>query len=329
MRTTIERDLVTKLKNDGLNFSQISSIIGISRHAARSLYTYQRVCHPKKTGPKPKLFKKDLLSIKRKISTYEENEEKINSSKIIRECKLNVSPITVQRYLKRVNYKYTTAKSEIILSKKHKQNRIDIISKWISDNHCWEKTIFSDEKRFSMDGPDDFRTYVKKSQKRIRQKRQCKGGGIMVWMMVLPNGLLAHRVITGRFSSKDYLNLLKGMVVPIMRLNFGKNVHFQEDNATVHKAKEIQTFMKINDINVLNWPAKSPDLNIAEDVWKIISDIIYDGRQYDRRDDLIMAINNCILDINTNKRQSICNLYETIRRRLCTVLNKNGNLYNK
>jgi len=30
-------------------------------------------------------------------------------------------------------------------------------------------------------------------------------------------------------------------------------------------------------INILEWSARSPDLNILKDVWKIISDQVYDG----------------------------------------------------
>lgn len=329
MRTEVEKNLARKLKEDGLTYSQISSIMCLSRHSVRGLCVNKQRIHKKKTGPKPKIKKKDVLSIKRKISMYKELHEKVNSTKIIRDCELNVSPNTVQRCLRKLDFKYRKAKSQIVLTTKHKKERMAIITKWVTENHNWETTVFSDEKRFSMDGPDDWRSYVRKSESIIREKRQCKGGGIMVWLMVLPNGLLAHRIISGKFSSSNYITLLSEMIVPIINLNFGKNFWFQEDNSPVHKARIVQKFMEQNEINILKWPAKSPDLNITEDVWKRISDTIYDGNQYHNRADLITAVNNCIYDINSNCRQYIKDLYGSIISRLCNVLMKHGNLYNK
>ena len=32
-------------------------------------------------------------------------------------------------------------------------------------------------------------TYIAKDSQRCRQKRQCKGGGTMAWLMIMPNGL--------------------------------------------------------------------------------------------------------------------------------------------
>ena len=34
-------------------------------------------------------------------------------------------------------------------------------------------------------------------------------------------------------------------------------------------------------INVLDWPPKSLDINIAEDVWKLLSEAVYDGPSYE------------------------------------------------
>ena len=82
-----------------------------------------------------------------------------------------------------------------MLTKKHKLDRMRIISNWIAKNLEWEKVIFSDKKRFSMDGPDNWKTYTHKNVKIVREKRQCGGGSINVWMMSLPNGLLAIKLL--------------------------------------------------------------------------------------------------------------------------------------
>jgi len=56
---------------------------------------------------------------------------------------------------------------------------MECIKSWITSNHNWELTIFSDEKRFSLDGPDDWRSYVQYSPSNYRMKRQYKGGSVM------------------------------------------------------------------------------------------------------------------------------------------------------
>jgi len=99
----------------------------------------------------------------------------------------------------------------------------------------------------------------------------------MVWLMILPNGLLSFHMITGKFRSADYITLLKSFVVPIMKVNVKSDFYFQQDNCTVHKAKIVQEYLKSSNISTITWPSRSPDLNIVEDVWKMISDMVYDG----------------------------------------------------
>jgi hypothetical protein len=37
---------------------------------------------------------------------------------------------------------------------------------------------------------------------------------------------------------------------------------FQDDNACVHTARATRNFLHQNNVNVMNWPALSPDLNL-------------------------------------------------------------------
>ena len=328
MKSNILKCEAKKLRDEGNTYKEISAKLNITLFSARKMCTYE----PKKTakvGPKSKITSKLNLRIKRAISTLQAKHEKINSPKLIEMTDANVSLRTLQRHLRNMQFKYKRASGIITLTKEHKEKRVCAVCQWIGDQHSWETTIFSDEKRFSLDGPDDWRTYVQKSQKVIRWNRQCGGASVMIWLMVMPNGLLTYRVVEGNLNAEKYIDLLRISAVPIMKLNYGDDFFFQEDNSPVHKARKVQNFLISSGIKVLQWPAKSPDLNIAEDIWKMMSDAVYDGPQFTNKASLLQKIDVVINTINATKRNLIKNLYAGIRSRLCKVLIRKGGLCNK
>ena len=65
-------------------------------------------------------------------------------------------------------------------------------------------------------------------------------------------------------------------------------------------------------------------MNITEDVWKLLSDAVYDGPAYQNKASFLEEIDNVITDINQSKRKVIQNLYKGMRSRLCK-----GGLFNK
>ena len=165
MRSFDIKRLAIDLKKEGKSYGSIGMILGLTRYAVRNLVTYKYVVHKKKRGNRRKISKADSLSIRREIARIMSKQEKVNSPKIKKNCGLAVSTRTVQRHLKIANMKYKRSYHEILLSKKHKEERTKMITEWISSNHIWENTIFSDEKRFTLDGPDCWMTYVPKSSK--------------------------------------------------------------------------------------------------------------------------------------------------------------------
>ena len=85
--------------------------------------------------------------------------------------------------------------------------------------------------------------------------------------MVTPNNLISH--IRKMFNCTDYLSQLKEQAIPVMKLNLGYNYCFQQDNAAVHTAIIIKELYVESGIHTLKWAAKSPDINITEDIWSL------------------------------------------------------------
>ena len=87
--------------------------------------------------------------------------------------------------------------------------------------------------------------------------------------------------------------------------------------------------MKNSGISVLERPAKTPDLNIIEDCWKTIKDLVYDGYRFQNKAELVETMTNVIFNLNQGQRKNVLNLYNAIRGRLCIVLEKHDDLCNR
>ena len=96
----------------------------------------------------------------------------------------SVSNMTVWRSLKNnKNVKFMKKISKPPLSDEHKSQRLTFAKSVLTWSKEWTNVIFSDEKKFNLDGPDGYSYYWHDLWKedQIFSKRQNGGGGVMVW----------------------------------------------------------------------------------------------------------------------------------------------------
>ena len=135
----------------------------------------------------------------------------------------------------------------------------------------WHNVIFSDESRFSVSQADG-RVHVYRfrndryTQCCIRERDRFGGGSVMVWGSIMNNVKTDLVVVQGNLKSQCYVNLLNNNLLPSMQ-NFGPGLTFQHDNARPHTALVTANFLAQNNVNVLPWPALSPDMNPIEHIW--------------------------------------------------------------
>ena len=120
-------------------------MLKITRNSAVSLCRYVNKDICKKRGPKFRINKGQKLLITRTISKLKDQKKKVNATKVKKECDLNISVWTIQRHMRRGGMRYTKVPSKIYLGKKHKEDRVSIVSTWVTENHSWEKIVFSDK----------------------------------------------------------------------------------------------------------------------------------------------------------------------------------------
>ncbi len=110
--------------------------------------------------------------------------------------------------------------------------------------------------------------------------------------------------IEGNLTGRTYKTLLQRNLLPLKHgLDdlYEDEVIFQHDNARPHTANVTQDWFDDQQIPVLDWPARSPDLNPAENVFAALARLVYaENRQFDTTQELLDCINQCWDEMNVN-----------------------------
>lgn len=314
--TIKEKYAIKILKSLGISIPKIAQ--SISRNKS-TIYKYlkrgdsdsRRNC-----GRKSILGDRHVRQISRLAS-----KQPVSSNYIVRSLKLKCSALTLRRSMVKNEIYWRKCKSAIPLSKDNKLKRIHFCRKSLTENVDWDNVIFSDEKMFCMDGIQNLMfAWSKKNKKHVIMKRHSGGGGIMVWVAISMHQKSQLIIIEGRLNSERYTKVLEEGLLPIIN----PDSIFQQDNAPIHVSAFSNNWFADNSISKLNWPARSPDLNLVENVWaQMTRDVYANCAQYNSRPELKSAIMKSWKRID---QKYIQNLYKSIHKRLLDVIDLKGDV---
>ena len=200
------------------------------------------------------------------------------SAKQLRECLsrtgTRVSVQTVRNRLHSAGLRARRPYVGVPLSQRHRQARLAWTRqhrRWT--NQQWATVLFTDESRFLLDMLDRRRRVWRRRGERYANYATVEhdrygGGSLMVWGGISVRSRTELLVLKGTLTGQRYINeVLQPVVLPFVQQH---HVVLQDDNAKPHRARIVQQFLQQNNVDHLDWSARSPDLSPIKHVWDIL-----------------------------------------------------------
>ena len=147
----------------------------------------------------------------------------------------------------------------------------------------WWKVVFSDEKKFNLDGPDGFQKYLhaKNFPEENYSTRLSEGGSLMVLEAFSSSEKLKLQFVSGRQKAADYVKMLNDLSLAQEHRLCGKEWILQQDNAAIHNASITKKYSLEEKKRLLDHPAGLPHLSPIVNLWGLINAKVNgEGRQY-------------------------------------------------
>ncbi|KAL4500756.1 hypothetical protein ABPG72_019990 [Tetrahymena utriculariae] len=205
----------------------------------------------------------EIIEAKPTIS-IEQMQQSLNSQKFY------LSIGTLHSIMKQVDYQKKSMNQIHLLTEENKMERFDFCHHWITKNldNIW----YSNETIFSVEN-QKVKVWVRDSNnnKIERKQKSYFHRQIHIWAAISYREKSQIYVHYSNVNSEAYINCIKEALLPqANKCYYRRKIKLLQDGAKAHTSAQTKQYFGDQNIQVIQLPAWSPDLNPIENIWGIL-----------------------------------------------------------
>ena len=310
------------LRRSGLKQTDIANQFGVGQSDVTRILSRHRQTGIAKDRTRQGRPKKKNAREDRALARMAIRNRTKSSSQLAREwghrLHTRLSRFTVSRRFSAAGIRSRRPRKQAPLTARHKRERVLWARQHIQRNvRFWRRIRWSDESRFCLYHVHGrirvWRRHGEEyNQDCVQPRPQAFGGSVMVW------GMMSYEHNGTRYRDE----ILDVTVRPHFQQFQAEQPISMHDNARPHRARLVDAYKVRHNINSLQWPSMSPDLNPIEHAWDALQKAV-NARQppVTTLQELEVALHQ---EWNQMPQRTCRNLVQSMGRRCQAVLEARG-----
>ena len=234
-----------------------------------------------------------------------------------------ISTTSIYKILARKGFKYKAFDKGIIYTEEERINRVAFCKKMLAEEgKVIYQTFFSDEMSIELNNVYKMKAWQLATEN-IRMKKATEYVKLHCWGAISAQGATSLEIYEKSLNGTLYQEIIKRHKAEMEKIYPDGDFYFMQDHHPAHQ-KSKEWVVKEQNLKLLNYPKRSPDLNIIENLWSALKERVVSEGPANEKELRASLLSNWALLTKTDRLEPF---FEGLHRRYMLCIEKEGHKF--